>query len=946
MKDDYLLHLETRDVKVIADSTATRPGTKARLMGANNELSIESTGSVQDDKKLKVNDVEVVTSATLRQYVSGILNNGGIGLNTQDTASLRWVGGGYMDSPLEALASLPAATETSYGIVKVVNEGSHGYPCPGISDRTSAGVWDESEKRMLIFRNGADDLEKDVFISYYYPEKNSYVPTSERFRPPALPITAKPLNIVHSGQGTIGINTTDGYFVLLTNDNANWKTWRAVRLDFPGNYHKPPIGQTGGEMWRGWFTLVIGNLLYSVYAHLDDSACYCACWAGTITAANYVTMYHQTVHGTNANGTYQTGENICYVFDKIWGSPGEKCMAYNADGYWSHVDTGHHGDDIDWVLSGSKLRICHDGFNYANRIGSDMTSRHNVSYVIDLYNMAFTFDHPGLHPMAWSRNGWSHPPHNALLGSWGGNAEFSPIRSNGKMMYLETDNLAMPPYMGWCRNTSGKSDFDNLISGNNVYERTHLIYAPGNYGGVVRMGFGGMHCIADNIYVGKSADGLCAKVEVDPYGSYGPTIKGYGPTNNRVEIPWAEAFELKCMVSVYDGDRTSLQGVALYEERLSGNSQVGINGPELPVSIAPAAFNSLKQQAIAAFANGKPVVDARLTLVFHRVSGVPLFGTIQLMQTVEYGRKDIYSHLFTFTADRLVGQVNVVTMGALVKTAYTVTNAVGLSPASDCWVDNPTHSLYRLDDGTWAFTVGTQYQSAVGNSWSNQFYGVYNPKIGRFVFSDCYPTYVYMRWGFLHSKEFGFGRGYQSDAGESYYFDRWGKTSAEVFATYQNNALAKRLTLIMSRTDAGDNVSVSQLGATKVRDKIVSLIPPSRRVQGMDLTQDRTITKAMLPNSDRIPNQRDATYPVQQRHRDSVQDRALTGHTHQAGDFTMAKATIVNYGGAVLGNLGDAPTEAVDVQVIAGLKTLSNKLWSRPYSVDNRDPTVPVDVEI
>lgn len=946
MKDDYVLHLEQDNLALVADSSATRPGTKATLRGGYNELVVKSDGNVSNDKSLYVNDVEVVTKSTLRQLVSGILNDGGVGLNIANTPTLRLVGQGIYSSPLEAQATLPAASETAHGIVKVVHEGSHGFPCPGISDRTSAGVWNEAEKYMLIFRNGADDLEKDVFLSYYYPEKNSYVPTSERFRPPSLPITAKPLNIVHSGQGTIGINTTDGYFVLLTNNNTDWKSWRAVRLDFPTNHHKPPIGKTGGEMWRGWFTLVIGNLLYCVYAHLDDSACYCACWAGTITAANYVTMYHQAVHGTNANGTYQPGDNVCYVFDKIWGTAGEKCMAYNADGWWRYVDTGHHGDDIDWVLQGSKLRICHDGFNYASRTGDDMSTRHNISYVIDLHDMSFTFDHPGLHPMPFSRNGWSHPAHNALLGSWGGNAEFSPIRSNGKMMYLETDNLAMPPYMGWVRNTSGMSDFDNLVSGRNVYSRDYLIYAPGNYGGNVRMGFGGLHCIDDNIYLGKNADGSLCAVEVDPYGSYGPTVKGYGPTNNRQDVTWEWAFERKCMVSVYDGDHTKLQGVALYEERLTGNSQIGEKGPELPVTVPQATFNAFKQQVTNAYANGKGVLESRMVLMFHRVTGVPLFGTVQLLQPGDGGSKDIFAHLFTFTADRIVGTVNTLRLGQLVNSAHTAWNARGMSPASDCWLDNPTHSLYRLDDGAWAFTVGIQYQTVIGNSWSNQFYGVFNPKNGQFVFADCYPTYVYMRWGFLHSKEYGFGRGYQSEAGESYYFDRWGKTSAEVLATYRNNSLAQRLTFVMSRTDAGDNVTVSQLGATKVKDKITSLIPPARRVQGMDLSQDRVITRAMLANSDRIPNQNDMTYPVQQKHRDTLTGKALATHTHVASDFQLNDATRITYGAARLGVLDGADADALNVAEVSKLVTEVGKLWNRPKSVSNLDPSVQIDVEI
>ncbi|MGL5647273.1 MAG: hypothetical protein ACRDDY_05430, partial [Clostridium sp.] len=190
MKDDVLAHYESSSLEAIADIENKIPGSTLKLKGGYNELSIESTGNVQDMRKLKVNDNEVVTDATLKSYANGILNTASVDFVSTDTNTLRIVGSGTGESPAEAQANIPAATETTIGIVKVMQEGSHGFPCPGISSRTTAGVYDPATKTALILRNGADDLERDVFISYLNTETAKISPTAERFRIPSLPVTA------------------------------------------------------------------------------------------------------------------------------------------------------------------------------------------------------------------------------------------------------------------------------------------------------------------------------------------------------------------------------------------------------------------------------------------------------------------------------------------------------------------------------------------------------------------------------------------------------------------------------------------------------------------------------------------------------------------------------------------------------------------------------------
>lgn len=950
MKDDYVLHLEQDNLTLVADESATRPGTKATLRGAFNELTVKSDGNAVNDQSLEVNEVEVVTRATLRQYVSGILNNGGIGLHIEDTPSLRLVGQGIMSSPMEAQATLPAASETALGIVKVVNEGSHGYPCPGISDRTMAGVYNPTDKYFLLLRNGADDLEKDVFISYYYTETGEYVPTADRFRPTSLPITAKPLNVIHSGQGAIFLNTTDGLFVLLA-PNTNWKTWRAIKLNFAATHPGIPAPGSGGEYWRGWYAFVIGSTLYIHYTRLNNADMVVALWTGTITAANVITVTQRPLTGVNANGTAQTGNPWFHVFDAIWGTgPGQKCFGYNADGYWSGVDTAHHGDDVDWVIEGTKMRVCHDGYNYANRVGSDMSTRHNLSYVIDLAAFTLTPDKPVNYPIPFTKNGWPHPPHPPLMYGWGSNSEFSPMRSNGKALWLETDNIYIAPYMGLVENSSGVSDFENIKSGVHLYNRVH--YGPaggGAYGSPVTMGWGAMHFIDDNLAAGVAADGSHVLVEVDPYGRYGPLVEGYGPTNNRKLLTGAEAHLYRQMISVFDGDKTRLQGVYLNENTRTHYSQIGENGPEVQISISKANYDAAKAAAVEKYAYGVAgIKQVVLGLPIHRVAGLPHFGCLQILHDdpAWAGALKVTSYVFVFTPNQLTGEVTRITFGAQLWTGGTASNMRPDGLTGFATMSNPPVGIFRLDDGGYAVTFPGSSQYYVGNASNPQYVVLYDTKQSKVAFAGYRLNYHYLKNGYIGTKDFGWGYSEQSASGESYMLRSYGKTIASIMACLNGTSPDKLYTLVMSRTDAGDNVAISQFAATGVRSKILSLVPPERKVQGMDLSQDRTITRAMLANANKIPNQRDVTYPAQQKHMDSLVGKSPADHTHPQGDFVLNEATRIAYGSARLGTLTDADTQALGVTVVAELITEASRLWTRPKSVINLDPSVQIDVEI
>lgn len=947
MKDDVLAHYESSSLEAIADIENKIPGSTLKLKGGYNELSIESTGNVQDMRKLKVNDNEVVTDATLKSYANGILNTASVDFVSTDTNTLRIVGSGTGESPAEAQANIPAATETTIGIVKVMQEGSHGFPCPGISSRTTAGVYDPATKTALILRNGADDLERDVFISYLNTETAKISPTAERFRIPSLPVTAKPLTAMQSGAGTVLLNTTDGLFVLLTNESIDYKNWRAIKLSFATSHRAPVPGEPNTHHWRGWQSILVGTKLYLLYSYLSGAEMHCVLWEGDVTAANALTMTFKPLTGTNFNGTAQSGTDAFYLFDKIHGNAGEKCMVYT-DSYWSNgLSIAHAGDEYDVVRDGNRIRVCHENFNYASNPSDQISTRSNVSYVLDLVAKTVTPDRVRSYPLAFTRTGWTHGKDRSLLGGNNGNDLLTPIRSNGCALGFCIYDLYMTPYFIIAKNNSGLSDFDNLIAGNNQYEYKNSDGAIGLYGSPVTMSWGAVHMVDDTHMVGLTVDGKRTLIEIDPYGSYGPNVSGYGPTNSRQLLTWTQYVNYKRLVSYYDGDRITLQGVTLNDDMLSSHSQLDRNqNPEAVVSIPSNVFSAFKSLALSKVTAAMPnITDTKLSLLIHRSDKAPCIGLLQVLcNNPDDGgaSKVVISTVFTFKPNRVVGNIESLRFGIVCATTRTSSNAVSL--------DGPTYesvcanAVIRLNDGNYVLTITGFLEVYIGNSSATQAVVIWNRSRDQLEHATCNKIYTHNREGFHYTREFGFGWCHSSPSGESYYIDSFGNTMAEVKSGMINRPTNKQFALVMSRMDAGDNVTISQKAATNVRDKIVSLIPPSRTVQGMDLTQDRTITKAQIPDTSNISNTQDSTYPVQQRHRDSLNNKSLSTHTHQPSDFTMLPATTTKPGSARLGTLTDAAGLAFDVRGIASLPV--NDLKIRPTALVKLDVTMPVDVEI
>lgn len=937
MDEDGISIIGDNAFVIKADSRCIRPGTKATLYGGGgNVLAVESTGNAKDDRKLTVNDKEIVTLATLRAYVNSILSQTGYNFTQQQTSTMYFTGAGTMQSPIEAVPTIPVATETAHGVVKVVNEGSHGFPCPGYGGQNFY-AWHYADNEYRVLRNGADDLESDIFINTLVSSPFKFTPTADRFRPAGLPITAKPTYISHGTPDCVWLNTTDGPFILLTGRNPDHHTWRCLK-----------ITNSGFEFGYYGCPFLVGNKLYCVRSVMQPSSSWVQLYEATVGAGNTVTFTQRTLTGNNNNGTPQNGLTFS-LFDKMVGGPGEKAYVVNVDGFYTGISVSHAGDQFDHVQQGKLVRFNHNGWFWAGNTVTATSSWNSMSYVLDLETGVVTPDAPEIYPLKLTASGLtpiSMPP----LRCTGGNHTINGVRTadNNVLAFQSFGRLYTPQLFFMVNN--GVDNFENARWNQQKFQMPGAATFLGAYAGPVHSGIRGVFPLSGNRMIGLCMDGFRVRFQYDPNGSYGPKAKGYGPTNNRMQITDNTLHEsLAKMTWYFDGDVTKQAGTLLADNRLSNNSTYENDIVGTPVSISAAAHQALKQQAInkyaAQYASG--ITDSKLTLGIHRAPGVPMLGMLQILHPMPggtAGRMQFDVYVFEITVSNTTGQISSVGLGAQRTTWVHNNTANRFVPEWDKFYYSNS-AVFRLKDGGHIVMLGGEGGVWVGNGGSPSIAALYNAA-GEYVSQLITSVNTVTGEAWVGTKELGFGLTSISDSGEGLYLNSYGNTVAEIHGCILGQRPTEKFILVLSRSDAGDNVAISQYAASATRDKVQSLIPPARRVQGMDLSADRTVTKAMLANADRIPNQRDAAYPVQQKHRDSLSAVSPLNHQHGAGDFTMAAATLSAHGAGVLGDLSGSATSAASVAVLDVLETATDTLFQRTVTQVKLDNSMTIDYEV
>jgi len=542
-EDDLLLHLERTVTSVKADTNLNRPGTKVSLEGGGNRLTIESTGNARNDKMLRVNDVEVVLSTTVKAYTQAIIDEKRTPPAAQETQTMRWVGAGNMVSPLEAVVKLPIGSETVHGVVKVVSEGSHGYPAAGYSWGATALVHDPDAPigtRYMMLRNGADDLERDVFISWLEKApgdaKFKYTATAERFRPTGLPITAKPIQVEHSCNEAVLLMTTDGPFVLATGNSLDTRKWVCRKIPNP---------ELQALEWNH-FAFVRNGTLFIISPTKDNAVATLEVWSCPLAGQGDLQLVKRQISGVNGCRRQVTADKFP-VFDKVIGAPGEQAYCTNADPTIVSLDTvriNHapwklRGNCYSYINEGNMLRISHRGMFYISDNATAVAHRAGMSYTLNLDTMAFTMDLPEKYPIIVTMKSFSFGT-EGFFDAAASDYTNCVISNNGRIFVYDTYGPNTPNLLE-VTNSSGLSVYENARIDRHVWDSYKTGSPVGLYGTILKMGFRGISNIGNNTIVGASSAGdETWAAKYDPYGSYSPTIPGYGPTNDRSLISRAD----------------------------------------------------------------------------------------------------------------------------------------------------------------------------------------------------------------------------------------------------------------------------------------------------------------------------------------------------------------------------------------------------------------------
>lgn len=950
-EDDLLLHLERTVTSVKADTTLTKPGTKVTLEGGGNRLTIESTGESRNDKMLRVNDVEVVLSTTVKAYAQAIIDEKRSPPTTQETQTMKWTGAGNMIAPLEAVVKLPIGSETVDGVVKVVNEGSHGYPAAGYSWGATALVHDPDAPvgtRYMMLRNGADDLERDVFISWVeldpMSDRFKYTATADRFRPTGLPITAKPVQVEHSCNEAVLLMTTDGPFILVTGNSLDTRKWICRKI---------PNAELQALEWNH-FAFVRNGTLYIISPTKDNAVATLEVWSGPLAGQGDVQLTKRQITGVNGSRRQVTADKFP-VFDKVIGAPGEQAYCTNADPTITSLDTVRiihapwklRGNCYSYINEGNVLRISHRGMFYISDNATAVLSRAGMSYTLNLDTMAFAMDLPEKYPISVTMTHISFKT-EGFFDAAASDYTNCILSNNGRIFVYDTYGPNTPNMLE-VKNNSGMSVFENARIDRHEWESYKVGSPVGLYGTILKMGFRGISAIGDNTIVGASSSGdETWSAKYDPYGSYSPTIPGYGPTNDRKLISRADYTKFNNAVYEFDGDGNKINGYNFTQRSLDGPStfEDGVFGNRM--FMTQATYARLTTEIMAQVGHGIPageIYETNLQLGVWRNAKIPCVGSLAIVHVNPDNRKAKRTTLWFFQFEPNARHSEIKTaryMATLQRVVWSNSTLQFIQAEEWCRASPPL--AHRLLDGTYAISAVNSYLSVIGDGQFGCPMGIYDPYTKTWHEQHWSITSGSTMEGYLGTKELGIGWVVRLTSAEGVYLDSFGNTRAQVAQSWSSGN-RKRYCLLMTRSDAGDNVAISQYAGTKIRDRIQSLVPPSRRINNMDLSQDRTVTKAQI-GGDRVPNQTDSSYPVQQKHRSSLGDSALATHSHTPDQFQMAAATTATYGASVLGGLAGADASAFRVDGLSDLEHACDAMFSRPVELQKIDMSLTVDFEV
>lgn len=656
------------------------------------------------------------------------------------------------------------------------------YPAAGVGTICQSIVGEYENSGVFVFlRNGADEVESDVFYSQAFIGPNGItkvVPTTVRYRPDGLKAGHVPQAVIRGSEGVFVLKTTGGYYLILTNGTMDVK------------YHKAVFIANGDTIApnHGHYPLITADRVVLVYNNFSNGGWDVSVWTvplADVKANNEVTFVQMPITSPDRYGNVQTAVGLFKCFPIGHGAnAAEQCMFYQVGTTWTTINIRHANYNYSVGVEDDKIRICGYITSYLANSSSSMNSRFNVSLVVDLTARSVTLDDPNVFPMPVLSTGVDHKSNSAesiIVGV--ANFTSGVISSKGKQLHWWLWSTQNTPGVCLGEYTSGLSPFEATKAVNaGVNEIGPRFPNIGNYGSTLHNNLRHWHNVIGNRAILQDNDGITL-FEYDPAGNFAG-LPGFGPKAARKHLDWVSFVKYRSIPYMFDGTNETQEGFIFRGDRLSGEAVLTGETFSDTVTLAPAAFANIKAAVKAlAMQSVDPLyfIEDSLSLYMHRIAGLPMVGvyTWRVYNDASKTSSSGKSLVFTFTTDRKTGTINTVTFGVELL-RYTIT---GTAIAMVDGYSHPGSSICKMDDGKWCFSLNDNaYTQYVGYACTASVVLVYDTAATAWQRTIGAASNPAGPTGQIYNRYLGHMTLASSSSGEAIYGDVTGKTLAAIVA--------------------------------------------------------------------------------------------------------------------------------------------------------------------
>ena len=819
-----------------------------------------------------------------------------------------------------------------------------------------------------------------------------YTATYDVFQPASMPAGVIVNFVICSMDNLVYVNTTDGLYLLYTNNSIDYDNWIPIKIlldpsigPFSGissannNYNR--YGQTICMLYNNNIYIMVMSRM-----HLGlEIECFVAPWNGVNNSVvfqvapfkyqplgEYQYYNSNKIRITNDAATSRsktTGEYLYPVKSALVDFTGDVKyyqMPYSPQQYnIAIVPPPAYDDPVDAVRSNNMVRICYRGTTFCYNQRGQRVNPLQLSVVFDLDAKTADIDNRNRYPATLKPDGSLSIKDNWLTGGKPAPYHNCVVRSNGYTFVYDTYDFNTIPTLTQVVSSDGSSDYDNIKSGKHNWTRKKTLSIENPNSVPVKSGFTGLSPIGKNRFIGINPDDTAFIAEYTTNTKYigrgNYPIAGYGPSNNRQFIDLELYKSLKRMIVVNDGKKIFLEGVVLTDKKRGGYSTYNNDILGGWTYVDDAAWEALKTYVTKTKPNaprGYIVTEFQLE-ISQRTNNLHVGS-----YTVTYpdDNRNSWTGFFTFSTNRSVGKITELAFVAELVSASPGTDfkevSNGIETAKNQWINAkgdliidtdcskdylhvPNSLLIKSSSGDWYKISGSGTTIQQNFKYMAQSFSILQADKW---FSAQYATACNIPSidGWITTLEYGLGYIQRTQSGEAMYIESYGY-DLNIYMLGPVQHSGPRYIALSTLSDAGPNIVASQQAVTALKDKIQQLVYPTRKVQNMDLTKDRIITRANIANADKVPNLSDADYPVSTKQLATLVDKALVNHSHASGDYIVTYADTDTTGYCLLGGPVSDPAMAAGPGMLNSLDIQAALLDNRAISVSVLDKSISID---